>query len=57
MAKNSTNAEFARSKDFVELCERENIKPTKRQASKFRMKKGLAYKAFRRQETYVAELK
>lgn len=43
------NREFA-EKDwtFRDYCEKAGVKPTKRQASKFRMGKGLAYK--KRQE-------
>lgn len=39
-----TNKEFSRSKDFIELCEKAKVKPTKRQASKFRMGKGSLFK-------------
>lgn len=39
-----TNKEFIERPDFVTFCERAGIKPTRRQASKFQMKKGLAWK-------------
>lgn len=39
-----TNKEFSRTKDFIELCEKAKVKPTKRQASKFRMGKGDLFK-------------
>ena len=40
-----TNTEFAeKNKEFREACEVAKIPATKRQASKWRMKKGLAYK-------------
>ena len=35
-----TNKEYANSKDFTEKCEKVGVKPTKRQASKYRNKKG-----------------
>lgn len=41
----NTHADFAKdNKQFKEACERANVKPTKRQASKFRRGFGLAYK-------------
>ena len=40
-----TNAEFAKTNRLKYCCEAAGIKPTKRQASKFRMKRGLAYAA------------
>jgi hypothetical protein len=39
-----TNKEFSRTADFVKLCEAAKVKPTKRQASKFRMGKGDLFK-------------
>ena len=40
-----TNRMFAsNNKKFIEACKRANIPPTARQASKFRNKKGTAYK-------------
>lgn len=39
-----TNREFSKDKEFIECCERANVKPTARQASKFRNQQGLAYK-------------
>ena len=39
-----TNKEFAlHSQAFLRACEKASIPPTKRQASKFRRKQGLAY--------------
>jgi len=38
-----TNKMFSEDQNFIDICEKANVKPTKRQASKFRMKKGLAY--------------
>jgi len=41
----TTNKEFAsKNEEFQKACEKVNIKPTTRQASKWRMKKGLAWK-------------
>jgi len=41
----STNKEFAETKDFQESCRRANgVNPTTRQASKYRNKKGSAWK-------------
>lgn len=37
------NKEILNSKDFKTACKKVGIKPTKRQASKYRRKKGLAY--------------
>jgi len=38
------NREFAAiSKEFIKACEKAGVNPTKRQASKFRMRKGKAY--------------
>ena len=39
-----TNDEVAANTRFLECCRRAGIKPTKRQASKFRNQKGSAYK-------------
>lgn len=40
-----TNAEFAKTDTkFTQACEKAGIKPTKRQASKWKMRKGKAYK-------------
>lgn len=38
------NAEYAREKKFIKSCLSLNIKPTKRQASKFRNGKGCLFK-------------
>ena len=44
--KRITNAEFARTDtQFIGACQIKGIEPTARQASKYRRKKGLAYKA------------
>jgi len=43
-----TNKEFSKKGDFKAACEEAGVEPTKRQASKFRMKKGLAWKERRR---------
>lgn len=41
-----TNKDFAKDiQMFIKACTAVNISPTARQASKWRMKKGLAYKA------------
>ena len=39
-----TNLEFSRTKEFIEICKKAGVEPTQRQASKFRNKKGTAYK-------------
>lgn len=40
-----TNRKFAeQNKEFIAACRRVEIQPTKRQASKFRNRRGLAYK-------------
>jgi len=40
-----TNTEFAaKNEEFKKACEEANLKPTPRQASKWRNKKGLAWK-------------
>lgn len=42
----TTNKEFANSnEDFKKACSLSQVKPTVRQASKFRMKKGKAFKS------------
>ena len=42
------NAEFARKDEkFIKACEKVLIEPTSRQASKYRNKKGKAYKALK----------
>jgi len=47
---NTTNAEFAKTdKKFIEACDQvlnryQNFKPSTRQASKWRMRKGIAWK-------------
>ena len=41
-----TNKKFAETnQEFIEACQSIDIKPTKRQASKYRMGKGKAFKA------------
>ena len=39
-----TNKEFMKEKVFVVACEKAEVKPMARQASKFRNKKGSAYR-------------
>ena len=40
------NREFSKNdKEFIERCKKAKVEPTKRQASKFRRGKGLAYRA------------
>ncbi len=39
-----TNAQYAKEDVFIKRCENAGVKPTTRQASKFRMGKGSAYK-------------
>lgn len=46
MGKDVNNRAFASDPNFKKACEKANVSPTKRQASKFRMKKGVAYKAW-----------
>ena len=38
-----TNKEFTKDSNFIQACSSAGIPPTKRQASKFRRKKGLAW--------------
>lgn len=40
----STNTEFTKNDLFLSACKKANVKPTTRQASKFRNRKGAAYK-------------
>ena len=43
-----TNRDFSRhNKTFLLACEKASIPPTKRQASKFRSRRGLAYQKLR----------
>lgn len=43
-----TNMKFSKmDKPFIQACTKANIPPTQRQASKYRNKKGLAYKTGR----------
>ena len=45
MAEKPTNKVFAKeSTAFQNACEKAGVEPTARQASKYRMKKGIAYK-------------
>ena len=47
--KEGTNRHFAQNDTkFIDLCNKAGIKPTKRQASKYRMQKGLAYKELKK---------
>lgn len=43
------NRQFSKDKEFIESCKRARVEPTKRQASKFRRKTGLAYRELRLQ--------
>lgn len=48
MTKTQSNAEFANQDDlFKEQCSRAGVSPTKRQASKWRAKRGAAWKMFK----------
>lgn len=43
--KEVTNRQFSKTdKNFLSACEKAGVEPTARQASKYRNKKGLAYK-------------
>ena len=42
-----TNRELSKQDSFIQLCEKHDVKPTKRQASKFRRKFGKAYKSWK----------
>jgi len=45
MSNTQTNKEFSRSNDlFNTACREANVKPTKRQASKFKLHKDMAFK-------------
>jgi len=44
MSKDDTNKNFTKNQEFEKACEEAGIKPTKRQASKWRNEKGLAWK-------------
>lgn len=39
----TTNKQYAESQEFISACEQLNIKATKRQASKFRNRRGQLY--------------
>ena len=45
MKKELTNLEYSKTKGFVDLYELAGVKPTRRQASKFRMGLGSCYNA------------
>lgn len=46
--KRITNQEFSKTDNqFIEACTNANVTPTQRQASRFRMKKGIAYKTMK----------
>jgi hypothetical protein len=38
------NRDLSQADFFIKLCEKHGIKPTKRQASRYQMKKGSLYK-------------
>lgn len=40
-----TNLMFTKDPNFITACEKAGVKPTKRMASKYRLKKGSAWKA------------
>ena len=40
-----TNAQYSQTPAFIQACERAGVKPTKRQAAKFRKGRGRAYRA------------
>jgi hypothetical protein len=44
---NENNRQFTSNSDFKAACEAAGVQPTKRQASKFRMGKGRAFKVGR----------
>ena len=46
-AKPMDNRFFSKCKDFIRNCEEHGIKPTKRQASRFRNRTGSLYKAMK----------
>lgn len=46
-----TNREFTEHEAFRKACIRARVEPTRRQASKFRNKKGLAFKVGLRKES------
>ena len=41
-----TNKEYSQRIEFTDLCKQANVKPTIRQASKFRRKEGAVYKRY-----------
>jgi len=43
VAHQEKNASILKSESFIQLCENAGIKPTKRQAVKYKNKRGLAY--------------
>lgn len=49
-APNETNRVYSEKPEFVELCLRAGVKPTRRQASKFRNKHGQAYRFTRKRK-------
>ena len=44
LEREKANKNIYESEDFQELCKKANIDPNKRQASKYRRKRGLVYK-------------
>lgn len=48
-----TNEEYSNTEAFVEDCKRFNLKPTTRQASKYRLHKGALYKLSRGHEVHI----
>jgi hypothetical protein len=41
-----TAREFSKQKDFISLCQKARVIPSRRQASKFRRKTGIAFQVF-----------
>ena len=52
-----THAEYTGVAHFTESCKLAGVEPTKRQASKYRRRQGVAYKAKRKFVTYEGEQK
>ena len=51
--KKITNKEFTSNRTFIKACENVGLEPTLRQASKYRNKKGLAFKFKRYPAKYL----
>lgn len=46
--KKMTNSEFSQTKTFIAMCETANVKPTTRQASKYRRGLGAVYQIIKK---------